>query len=83
MPLSTCAHYEPASTLAVNHQGQAPGVTISFNLAPGVALGDAVNAIDDRDQKWAPVDHPSAVFRAPLRPFRHRWPASHSWFWQR
>ena len=31
--------------LAVNHQGQFPSVTISFNLAPGVALGDAVTAI--------------------------------------
>ncbi len=33
------------TALAVNHQGQFPSVTISFNLAPGVALGDAVNAI--------------------------------------
>ena len=32
--------------LAVNHQGQFPAVTLSFNLAPGVALGDAVDAID-------------------------------------
>jgi multidrug efflux pump len=31
--------------LAVNHQGQLPAVTVSFNLAPGAALGDAVNAI--------------------------------------
>jgi multidrug efflux pump len=33
------------TALAVNHQGQFPSVTISFNLAPGVALGDAVEAI--------------------------------------
>jgi multidrug efflux pump len=33
------------TALAVNHQGQFPSVTISFNLAPGVALGDAVDAI--------------------------------------
>jgi hydrophobe/amphiphile efflux-1 (HAE1) family protein len=32
--------------LAVNHHGQFPAVTISFNLAPGVALGDAVRAIE-------------------------------------
>src|SRR5262249_60600804 len=32
--------------LAVNHQGQFPEVTLSFNLAPGAALGDAVKAID-------------------------------------
>jgi multidrug efflux pump len=33
--------------LSVNHQGQIPSVTLSFNLAPGVALGDAVTAIED------------------------------------
>jgi len=47
VPLATFAHFEPsASALAVNHQGQFPSVTLSFNLAPGVALGDAVKAID-------------------------------------
>jgi multidrug efflux pump len=34
------------SALALNHQGQFPVVTLSFNLAPGVSLGDAVNAIN-------------------------------------
>ncbi|MGH7934281.1 MAG: multidrug efflux RND transporter permease subunit [Candidatus Binataceae bacterium] len=47
VPLSAIAHYEQATTaLAVNHQGQFPAITISFNLAPGVALGDAVNIIN-------------------------------------
>ncbi len=32
--------------LSINHQGQFPAVTLSFNLAPGAALGDAVNAIN-------------------------------------
>ena len=32
--------------LAVNHQGQFPATTLSFNLAPGASLGDAVKAID-------------------------------------
>jgi multidrug efflux pump len=46
VPLSAFSHYEPSTApLAVNHQGQFPSVTISFNLAPGVALGTAVNAI--------------------------------------
>ena len=46
VPLSAFTHFEPAPTnLAVNHQGQFPSVTLSFNLAPGVALGDAVIAI--------------------------------------
>ncbi|MCL2341359.1 MAG: multidrug efflux RND transporter permease subunit [Proteobacteria bacterium] len=45
-PLSTIARYESApASLAVNHQGQFPSVTISFNLAPGVALGQAVEII--------------------------------------
>jgi multidrug efflux pump len=47
VPLSAFTHYEPRATaLAVNHQGQFPAVTISFNTAPGVALGDAVKAIE-------------------------------------
>jgi multidrug efflux pump len=46
VPLSAFTHYEPSTApLAVNHQGQFPAVTISFNLPAGVALGDAVNAI--------------------------------------
>ena len=46
VPLSTFTHFAPATTaLAVNHQGQFPAVTLSFNLAPGFALGDAVAAI--------------------------------------
>jgi multidrug efflux pump len=47
VPLATFTHYEPSTApLAVNHQGQFPSVTISFNLPPGVALGTAVDAID-------------------------------------
>jgi multidrug efflux pump len=43
VPLSAFTHYETKNTaLAVNHQSQFPAVTISFNLAEGVALGDAV-----------------------------------------
>ena len=46
VPLSAVAHYESSATaLAVNHQGQFPSATLSFNLAPGVALGEAVKAI--------------------------------------
>jgi multidrug efflux pump len=46
VPLSTLTHYVPSTApLAVNHQGLFPAVTISFNLGPGLALGDAVNAI--------------------------------------
>ncbi len=51
VPLGAVAHYQPATApLAVNHQGQFPSVTISFNLAPGVALSDAVQAINQMEQ---------------------------------
>ncbi|MBI1841696.1 MAG: efflux RND transporter permease subunit [Verrucomicrobia bacterium] len=47
VPLSTVASFKRANTyLSVNHQSQFPAVTISFNLAPGVALGDATSQIE-------------------------------------
>ena len=47
VPLSAISRWEETTApLAVNHQGQFPVVTLSFNLAPGFALGDAVKAID-------------------------------------
>ena len=46
VPLSAFARFSPGvSPLALNHQGQFPATTVSFNLAPGVALGQAVDAI--------------------------------------
>ncbi len=52
VPLSAFTHYTPTTApLAVTHQGLFPAVTLSFNLAPGVALGDAVDAIYDSAQK--------------------------------
>jgi multidrug efflux pump len=46
VPLSAFTHYAPSTTpLAVNHQGQFPAITMSFNLTPGFALGDAVATI--------------------------------------
>ena len=52
VPLSAFTRFEPGATaLAINHQGQFPVVTISFNLAPGAALGDAVNAINKAKQE--------------------------------
>ncbi len=48
VPLSVFSSYAPGDTpLAVNHQGLFVATTISFNLAPGKALGDATRAIDD------------------------------------
>jgi len=52
VPLSAFARFERTSTsLAVNHQSQFPSVTISFNLLPGVALGDGVNTIKTATQQ--------------------------------
>jgi multidrug efflux pump len=47
VPLASMVHFAPSNTpLAVNHQGQLPSVTLSFNVAPGVALGDATKLVD-------------------------------------
>ena len=52
VPLSAFAyHLARTAPLAVNHQGLFPAVTISFNLAPGIALGDAVDAIEEEALK--------------------------------
>ena len=47
VPLSTFAKFDTQQVtyLSINHQGQFPAITLSFNLAPGVALGDAVDKI--------------------------------------
>jgi hydrophobe/amphiphile efflux-1 (HAE1) family protein len=48
IPLSSIAHFQNENTpLSVNHQGQFPVVTFSFNLMPGVSLGEAEKVIDE------------------------------------
>ena len=50
VPLSAFVHLGASSTaLAVNHQGQFPAVTISFNVAPGVSLGEATRVIEETE----------------------------------
>jgi multidrug efflux pump len=52
VPLSAFTHYVPANTaLSVPHQGQWPAVTLSFNLAPGVSLGDATRVIEAAERQ--------------------------------
>jgi multidrug efflux pump len=52
IPLSAITRFETKSSpLSVNHQGQFPVVTISFNLAPGASLGEATKAIDKAQQE--------------------------------
>jgi hydrophobe/amphiphile efflux-1 (HAE1) family protein len=58
VPLSVLVHTDtkPIAPLAVNHQSQFPAVTVSFNLAQGASLGDAVAAIDQvRNELHAPL----------------------------
>ena len=52
IPLAAIAHFGPSNTsLAVNHQGQFPATTISFNLAANVSLGQATLAIDAAERE--------------------------------
>jgi multidrug efflux pump subunit AcrB len=52
IPLAAFTHFQPATAaLAVTHSGVFPSVTISFNLAPGIALGDAVAAIAEAESR--------------------------------
>jgi multidrug efflux pump len=62
VPLSAIARYESQRTsLAVNHQGQYPAITLTFNLAPNVALGDAVAALEkvQAEMNMPPSIHPT------------------------
>jgi len=75
VPLSAfCRLEESAVPLAVNHQGQFPAVTVSFNLAPGASLGEAVSAIDGARKEiglplafQADFEGTAAAFRASLQ----------------
>jgi multidrug efflux pump len=59
VPLSMVAHWEQSSAqLSIGHQGQFPSTVISFNLAPGKALGDAVTAVNRIEQR---IQMPSAI----------------------
>jgi multidrug efflux pump subunit AcrB len=71
VPLSAIAHYEPATApLAVNHQGQYPSVTISFNLAPGISLSQAVAAITGMEQKIGLPSTVTGMFSGTLQAFK-------------
>jgi len=52
VPLSAFTHFQQDSALlAINHQGQFPVVTLSFNLAPGNSLGEATKAIEQAERE--------------------------------
>ena len=75
VPLDTVSKLVPSlGPLTVNHLGQLPAVTISFNLKPGVALGDATHAVEEQARKILPPTS-SAPSRARRRPSSNPSPA--------
>ncbi|MGD1017965.1 MAG: multidrug efflux RND transporter permease subunit [Verrucomicrobiia bacterium] len=59
VPLSAFAHLRTGTApLAINHEGQFPAVTLSFNLSPGASLGEAVDAIQRAERE---IDLPATV----------------------
>jgi len=70
VPLSAFSHFESGvAPLAINHQGQFPAVTISFNLAPGAALGQATKAIERVQNELAMPASVQASFQGTAQAF--------------
>ena len=77
VPLASFSHFQTSNTaLAVNHQGQFPVVTLSFNLAPGVSLGEATKRSGRRNRTFIfrPAFTPAS--RERRRHFRIHFPPS-------
>ena len=71
VPLSAIAHYEPTTApISVNHQGQFPSVTISFNLVPGMALSDAIKEINKMEQEEKMPNTIQANFSGTMQAFQ-------------
>jgi multidrug efflux pump len=71
VPLSTIAHWEEKRTsLTVNHQGQYPAVTLTFNLAPNIALGDAVTALENVESDMGMPASIHATFQGTAQVFQ-------------
>jgi multidrug efflux pump len=70
VPLSSFTKFTPGATaLALNHQGQFPVVTVSFNLAQGAALGDAVDAINQAKRELNMPESVQATFQGTAAAF--------------
>ncbi len=71
VPLSSVATFRrDKSTLSVNHQGQFPAVTLSFNLAPGVSLGTATELIDAAAAEMRMPERVQGSFQGTAQVFR-------------
>jgi hydrophobe/amphiphile efflux-1 (HAE1) family protein len=70
VPLRAVTHTQVVDApLAINHQGQFPSITLSFNLAPGVALGTAVRAIETAQQEMGLPNSVQAGFAGTAQAF--------------
>jgi multidrug efflux pump len=71
VPLNTMIHAEPVTApLAITRQGQFPVVTLSFNLAPGASLGDAVRVIERTTQQLGLPASIQGAFQGTAQAFR-------------
>jgi multidrug efflux pump len=71
VPLSAIAHFDQQRTpIQVNHQGQYPAVTLSFNLAPNVSLGQAVTALDKVQREMGMPSAIQATFQGTAQAFQ-------------
>lgn len=71
VPLRAFASFAPSNTLLiVNHQDQFPSVTVSFNLLPNVALGDAVNNVNQAIASMHLPSHIRGSFQGTAKAFR-------------
>jgi multidrug efflux pump subunit AcrB len=71
VPLGALSHLERSATpLTVNHDGQFPAVTLSFNLASGASLGEAVDAIKAKERSYGAPPGLSTVFTGSASAFQ-------------
>jgi multidrug efflux pump len=71
VPLSELAHWEQTTAqLAIGHEGQFPSTIVSFNLAPGASLGDAVKAVNRVEQQIQMPDSINASFEGTAAAFQ-------------
>jgi len=70
VPLSAFTHLETqATSLAINHESQFPEVTLSFNTAPGVSLGQAVSAVQNKVKQMNPPGSLNSSFQGSAASF--------------
>jgi multidrug efflux pump len=71
VPLTAVAQFQPKTApLSVNHQGQYPSVTVSFNLAPNIALGNAATLVSQVQQSLGMPSTIHGMFSGTLQAFQ-------------